>query len=71
MLEIETFVKGWKEATREQAEAFYRVFKEGSTAIRWQDKQQYFNDNHIRGGHVLANGKVETEEEKKQIDSYC
>lgn len=66
MLEIKTFLKGWEEVTRERAEEFYIVFKEGSTAIKQQDKQQYFNDNHIRGGHVLANGKVETEEEKKE-----
>lgn len=66
MLEIKTFINGWQEVTREKAEKFYQVFRKGSTAIRLEDKQQYFNDNHIRGGHVLANGKVETEEEKKE-----
>ncbi len=66
MLEIKAFFGEWKEATKEQAENFYKTFCEGSTAIKWQDKQDYFNKHHIRGGHIIANGKAETTEEQKE-----
>lgn len=66
MLEIKAFFGEWKEATKEQAESFYKIFCEGATAIKWEDKQKYFNEHHIRGSHVMLNGKVETTEEQKE-----
>lgn len=66
MLEIKAFFGEWKEVTKEQAESFYKTFCEGSTAIKLQDKQEYFNKHHIRGGHIMANGKVETTEEQQE-----
>lgn len=66
MLEIKAFFGEWKEVTKEQAESFYKVFCEGATAIKWKDRQKYFNDHHIRGGHIILNGKVETTEEQKE-----
>lgn len=66
MLEIKAFFGEWKEATKEQAESFYKIFCEGATAIKWEDKQKYFNEHHIRGGHVMLNGKVETTEEQEE-----
>lgn len=66
MIEIKTFFGDWKEATKEQAEAFYKTFQRGSTAIKAEDKHKYFNDHRIRGGHVLLSGKVETTEEQKE-----
>lgn len=66
MLEIKTFFGDWKEVTREQAEAFYNNFYNGSQAIKMIDKHKYFNKYHIRGGHVLLTGKVETTEEQKE-----
>lgn len=66
MLEIKAFFGEWKEVTKEQAESFYKTFCKGSTAIKLQDKQECFNKHHIRGGHIMANGKVETTEEQKE-----
>lgn len=66
MLEIKSFFGDWKEATKEQAEAFYKTFQNGSTAIKADDKHKYFNEHHIRGGHVLLSGEVETAEEQKE-----
>lgn len=66
MLEIKTFFGEWKEVTKEQAESFYKVFCEGATTIKWKDRQKYFNDHHIRGGHIVLNGKVETTEEQDE-----
>ena len=66
MLEIKAFFGEWKEATKEQAESFYKTFCEGATAIKWEDRRKYFNEHHIRGGHVMVNGKVETTEEQKE-----
>ena len=66
MLEIKAFFGEWKEVTKEQAESFYKTFCEGSTAIKLQDKQEYSNKHHIRGGHIVANGKVETIEEQQE-----
>ena len=66
MLEIKTFFGDWKEVTREQAEVFYLNFYNGSQAIKTGDKQKYFNKHHIRGGHVLIDGTVETTEEQKE-----
>lgn len=65
-LEIKTFFGDWKKVTKKQAEAFYRIFYEASTAIALQDKQKYFNDNHIRGGHIMLSGKVETADEQRR-----
>ncbi len=66
MLEIKAFFGEWKEATKEQAERFYKTFCEGSAAIKWEDKQKYFNEHFIRGGHVMVDGTVETMEEQKE-----
>lgn len=66
MLEIKTFFGDWKEVTKEQAEMFYEHFLEHATAVAWNDRHDYFNKNHIRGGHVLLNGKVETFQEQKK-----
>lgn len=66
MLEIKAFFGEWKEATKEQAENFYQTFLCGATAIKCEDRQKYFNEHHIRGGHVMMNGKVETTEEQKE-----
>lgn len=66
MLEIKTYFSDWKETTKEQAEAFYKTFYNGSTAIKIDDKHKYFNEHHIRGGHVLLSGKVETTEEQRE-----
>lgn len=66
MIEIKFLFGDWKEATKEEAEKFYRTFQEGSAAIKTEDKQEYFNKHHIRGGHVLSTGKVETVEEQKE-----
>ena len=64
-LEIKTFFGDWKKVTKKQAEAFYQKFYEASTAIALQDKCRYFNDNHIRGGHAMLSGKVETNDEQR------
>lgn len=66
MLEIKAFFGDWKEATREQAEKFYKTWYEGSQNIAESSKHKYFNEHHIRGGHVLLNGTVETTEEQKE-----
>lgn len=66
MIEIKFLFGDWKEATKEEAEKFYRTFQEGSAAIKTEDKQEYFNKHHIRGGHVLSTGKVETVEEQEE-----
>lgn len=66
MIEIKSFFGDWKESTKEQAEAFYRTFQSGSTAIKADDKHEYFNEHHIRGGHVFLSGEVETAEEQKE-----
>lgn len=70
MVEIKTFLGVWKKVTPEQAEAFYRHFYIGSTAVKTEDKNKYFNENHIRGGHVFCSGKVETSEEQKERIFY-
>lgn len=66
MLEIKNLFGEWKEATKEEAERFYNNFYEKSSAIPISKKHKYFNDHHIRGGHVMLNGKVETTEEQKE-----
>lgn len=66
MLEIKFLFGEWIEATREEAESFYKTFCDGATAIKGKDRQKYFNEHHIRGGHIMANGKVETTEEQKE-----
>lgn len=66
MLEIKGFYGDWKEVTKEQAEHFYKTFCEGATALVGKEKKEFFNKNHIRGGHVLLNGTVETTEEQKE-----
>ena len=72
MIEIKSFFGDWKEVTKEQAEDFYRTYQNGSTAIETDDKHKYFNQHHIRGGHVLVSGKVETTEEQTErlFDGY-
>lgn len=72
MIEIKPFFGDWKEATKEQAEEFYRTYQDKSTAIKSYDKHSYFNDHHIRGGHVLLSGKIETTEEQTErvFDGY-
>lgn len=66
MLEIKAYFGEWKEATKEQAESFYKTFCKGSTGIKCQDKRDYFNKHHIRGGHIMAIGKAETTEEQTE-----
>lgn len=66
MLEIKWFFKEWREATKEQAEILYRHFCKYATAIKWEDKPKYFNNNYIRGGYVLYDGTIETTEERKE-----
>lgn len=66
MLEIKAFFGDWKEVIKEQAEAFYNTWYEGSQNITESNKNKYFNEHHIRGGHVLITGKVETTEEQKE-----
>lgn len=34
MLEIKLYFGEWKEATKEQAEHFYKIYCEGATALR-------------------------------------
>ena len=59
MLEIKAFFGEWKEATKEQAERFYKTFCEGSAAIKWEDKQKYFNEHFIfrkkKNKHYIKN----------------
>ena len=59
MIMIKNFLGVWKEATKEQAEDFYKHFATHATAIKNSEKQGYFNKHHIRGGHVLLDGAVE------------
>ena len=66
MLEIKAYFGEWKEVTKEQAEHFYKTFCEGTTALKGDEKRKHFNKCHIRGGHVLMNGTVETTEEQKE-----
>ena len=66
MLEIKAYFGEWKEATKEQAEHFYNTFCECATALKGDEKRKHFNKCHIRGGHVLMNGTVETTEEQKE-----
>lgn len=66
MLKIKAYFGEWKEATREQAEHFYNTFCECATALKGDEKRKHFNKCHIRGGHVLMNGTVETTEEQKE-----
>lgn len=66
MLEIKAYFGDWKEATKEQAENFYKTFCDGSLAIKCEDRYVYFNEHHIRGGHILRNGKAETTEELEE-----
>ena len=66
MLEIKWFFKEWKKVTKEQAEILYKYFYKHATAVKWENKQKYFNDNYIRGGHVLYDGTIETTEEQKE-----
>ena len=71
MLEIKTLFGDWKEVTKEQAEMFYEHFFEHATAVAWNDRHDYFNKHHIRGGHVMLNGKVETfEEQRKRVFNF-
>lgn len=66
MLEIKAYFGNCKEVTKEQAEKFYKTFCNGATAIKWEDRQKYFNEHHIRGGYIMLDGKVETTEEQKE-----
>ncbi len=66
MLEIKAYFGDWKEVTKEQAEKFYKIFCDGATAVKLEDRHKYFNEHHIRGGHIILNGKVETIEEQKE-----
>ncbi len=65
MLEIKTFSGDWKEVTREDAEAYYKRFCETATEVAVIERHNMFNKNHLRGGHVMLNGRIETDEEKK------
>lgn len=64
MLEIKTFFGDWRKVTKKEAENFYEVFIENASAIISYQRHDYFNKHHIKGGHVLMTGKVETDEEK-------
>lgn len=66
MLEIKAYFGEWKEVTKEQAEHFYKTFCECSTALVGDEKRKHFNKCHIRGGHILMNGTVETTKEQKE-----
>lgn len=66
MLEIKAYFGEWKEATKEQTEHFYNTFCECATALKGDEKRKHFNKCHIRGGHVLLDGTVETTEEQKE-----
>lgn len=66
MLEIKAYFGEWKEATKEQAEHFYKTFCECATALKGNEKREHFNKCHIRGGHILLDGTVETTEEQKE-----
>ena len=66
MLKLQAYFCEWKEATKEQAEHFYKTFCEGANALKGDEKREHFNKYHIRGGHVLINGTVETTEEQKE-----
>ena len=66
MLEIKSLFGSWHEATKEMAAKYYEHFCSGSVTIDVLDKHKFFNENHIRGGHVLLNGTVETDEEKEE-----
>lgn len=71
MLEIKSFSGDWKEATKEQAEDFYKIYRKGSVVIEGADEElKYFNAHHIRGGHVLLSGKIETTYEQKERMFY-
>ena len=60
MIEIKTHLGKWKKATKEEAEIFYKHFCKHSTAIKQEDKRNYFNKNYIRGGYIALNGEVKT-----------
>ena len=66
MLEIKSHFGEWKEATKEQAEHFYKTFCEGATALIGDEKRKHFNKCHIRGGHILIDGTAETTEEQNE-----
>ena len=59
MLKIKAYFGEWENATKEQAEHFYRTFFEGATALKGDKKRERFNKYHIKGGRVLTNGTVE------------
>lgn len=65
-LEVKDFFGDWHEVTKEKAAQFYELFMENVTAIPFIKRQDYFNTHHMRGGHVLMNGKVETTPEQCQ-----
>lgn len=66
MLEIKAYFGDWKEVTKEKAECFYKTFCECATALKGDEKREHFNKVHIRGGHVLFDGTIETIEEQKE-----
>ena len=66
MLEIKMLFGNWKEATKEQAEKYFDTWRAGATNIPAAKKREYFNEHHIRGGHIMLNGKAETTEEQKE-----
>ena len=72
MLEVKTYTGSWKKVTKEIAEKFYKVFYEEATDIDCLERHTYFNKNYIRGGRVLLNGKVITDEEiaDKMFQTY-
>ena len=70
MLEIKSFFRDWKEVTKEQVEEFYKTFQNSPTVIKVEDKHKYFNEHHIRGGHALLSGKIETMDEQKERMFY-
>lgn len=65
MLEVKTFLGDWKSVTRKEAESFYALFIKHATAIKTSEQNAYFNTHHIRGGHAMLTGEVETNEEKE------
>ncbi len=71
MLEIKMLFGNWKEATKEQVEKFFDTWRAGATNIPAAKKREYFNEHHIRGGHIMLNGKAETTEEQKERVFRC
>lgn len=66
LLELKTYDNDWREATCDEVASFYRYFCDTEKSLNSSEKQRYFNEYHVRGGHVLLDGRVETEEGKKE-----